>query len=471
MGVVALRITGLYLALITLVVRADARGVAVRGRVAHQRAAPGSRPTGPSGCSTTATSSTSAWRSCWSRSTSTGGCCAPRPAGRCWRSRRTSGSRRPSASTSRRSSCSRSCCPARSPASPARCSPTGIGIVTGVRPRLQPGADLRAHDRRRRPRHRGSAWCSARRCSPRSATCSTRPGCTACRVPRRTCVVRQRVGEGQRRAVRRRLHRRARPAADDRAVPRRHRAADHGRSRAGCGGKPFTLHDDRTAARPRWRAPVSVLEVRDLSIRFGGLQALQDVNLEVNEFEIVGLIGPNGAGKTTAFNCITGFYTAQHGHGALPRQGRHEGPAARARRAMGFGRTFQNVGMVKSATALENLKTAQHAKAAYDAAGRGCSAWAGPGRASSTSRTSPSITSSTRPRAQRCSLPTSARARRGHAGTRPHALHVGLPRGDVGSRAVGRLGARLRLRCVRERALRATPPDSGVVCVRGGAQR
>jgi len=110
---------------------------------------------------------------------------------------------------------------------------------------------------------------------------------------------------------------------------------------------------------------VSVLEVRDLSIRFGGLQALQDVNLEVNEFEIVGLIGPNGAGKTTAFNCITGFY--QPNTGTVTYRGRDvtkEPPHAKA--AMGFGRTFQNVGMVKSATALENLKTAQHAKAGYD---------------------------------------------------------------------------------------------------------
>ncbi len=58
---------------------------------------------------------------------------------------------------------------------------------------------------------------------------------------------------------------------------------------------------------------MSVLEVHDLSIRFGGLQALQDLSLEVNEFEIVGLIGPNGAGKTTAFNCITGFYKPDTG--------------------------------------------------------------------------------------------------------------------------------------------------------------
>jgi branched-chain amino acid transport system ATP-binding protein len=108
-----------------------------------------------------------------------------------------------------------------------------------------------------------------------------------------------------------------------------------------------------------------VLEVTDLSIRFGGLQALSDLTLEVNEFEIVGLIGPNGAGKTTAFNCITGFYTPQAG--SVRYRGKdvtRTPPHVKAR--MGFGRTFQNVGMVKSATALENLKTAQHSKASYD---------------------------------------------------------------------------------------------------------
>jgi branched-chain amino acid transport system ATP-binding protein len=110
---------------------------------------------------------------------------------------------------------------------------------------------------------------------------------------------------------------------------------------------------------------VSVLEVRDLSIRFGGLQALEGVNLTVNEWEIVGLIGPNGAGKTTAFNCITGFYKPNTGtvtyRGAdVTRVPPH------AKAAMGFGRTFQNVGMVKSSTAMENLKTAQHAKVEYD---------------------------------------------------------------------------------------------------------
>jgi branched-chain amino acid transport system ATP-binding protein len=108
-----------------------------------------------------------------------------------------------------------------------------------------------------------------------------------------------------------------------------------------------------------------VLEVKDLSIRFGGLQALQDVSLEVNEYEIVGLIGPNGAGKTTAFNCITGFYTPNTGTVSYRGQDVTKAPP-HVKAAMGFGRTFQNVGMVKSSTALENLMTAQHAKAGYD---------------------------------------------------------------------------------------------------------
>jgi branched-chain amino acid transport system ATP-binding protein len=108
-----------------------------------------------------------------------------------------------------------------------------------------------------------------------------------------------------------------------------------------------------------------VLEVRDLSIRFGGLQALQDVSLEVNEYEIVGLIGPNGAGKTTAFNCITGFY--KPGTGTVHYRGRDVTQVPPHKKAaLGFGRTFQNVGMVKSSTVLENLKTAQHARVGYD---------------------------------------------------------------------------------------------------------
>jgi branched-chain amino acid transport system ATP-binding protein len=110
-----------------------------------------------------------------------------------------------------------------------------------------------------------------------------------------------------------------------------------------------------------------VLEVRDLAIRFGGLQALEDVSLTVNEWEIVGLIGPNGAGKTTAFNCITGFYKADRGTVTYRGQDVTRVPPHR-KAAMGFGRTFQNVGMVKGSTAIDNLKTAQHAHIRYSVA-------------------------------------------------------------------------------------------------------
>src|SRR5438874_10202800 len=98
---------------------------------------------------------------------------------------------------------------------------------------------------------------------------------------------------------------------------------------------------------------MSVLEVRDVGIRFGGLQALQDFSITVNEWEIVGLIGPNGAGKTTAFNCITGFYQANTG--SVTYRGRDVTKMPPHKKAaIGFGRTFQNIGMVKSATALDN---------------------------------------------------------------------------------------------------------------------
>ena len=111
---------------------------------------------------------------------------------------------------------------------------------------------------------------------------------------------------------------------------------------------------------------MSVLEVRDLTIRFGGLTAIDSVNLKVDEWEIVGLMGPNGAGKTTAFNCITGFYKPNAGR-VLFRGQDVTKVSPHKKAAMGIGRTFQNVGMVKSETALENLLTAQHTKAGYGA--------------------------------------------------------------------------------------------------------
>ena len=110
---------------------------------------------------------------------------------------------------------------------------------------------------------------------------------------------------------------------------------------------------------------MSVLEIDDLSIHFGGVKALQHVALRVGEWEIVGIIGPNGAGKTTLFNCITGFYTPTSGTVRYRDRDISRLPVHK-RTALGIGRTFQNVGLVKNATVLENLITAQHLQVRYD---------------------------------------------------------------------------------------------------------
>jgi branched-chain amino acid transport system ATP-binding protein len=112
--------------------------------------------------------------------------------------------------------------------------------------------------------------------------------------------------------------------------------------------------------------PVSVLEVRDLSIRFGGLQALDGVDLDVNEWEIVGIIGPNGAGKTTFFNCVMGVYEPTRGTVHYRGQEITSLPTYK-RTALGLGRTFQNVGLVKGLPVMDNMLIAQHAKVRYPA--------------------------------------------------------------------------------------------------------
>jgi branched-chain amino acid transport system ATP-binding protein len=109
---------------------------------------------------------------------------------------------------------------------------------------------------------------------------------------------------------------------------------------------------------------MSVLEARHLSISFGGVQASNDVSIQVGEFEIVGVIGPNGAGKTTLFNLITGFYAPDRGNVVF--KGRDvTDRAVHERTAMGLGRTFQNVGLVKGSTVRDNLLSAQYLEADY----------------------------------------------------------------------------------------------------------
>jgi branched-chain amino acid transport system ATP-binding protein len=104
-----------------------------------------------------------------------------------------------------------------------------------------------------------------------------------------------------------------------------------------------------------------LLSVRDLSIQFGGIVALDGVSFDVEQGQIVGLIGPNGAGKTTIFNCLTRVYHPDHG--AITFNGR-DLLRMRAHQiiAAGVSRTFQNLELFTSMTVLENLLVGQHAE-------------------------------------------------------------------------------------------------------------
>ncbi|AKT31936.1 high-affinity branched-chain amino acid ABC transporter ATP-binding protein LivG [Pseudomonas syringae pv. actinidiae] len=102
-----------------------------------------------------------------------------------------------------------------------------------------------------------------------------------------------------------------------------------------------------------------LLQATGLSMRFGGLLAVNGVALTVNKGQVVSMIGPNGAGKTTVFNCLTGFYKPSAGTILLddePIQGLAGHQIARK----GVVRTFQNVRLFKEMTAVENLLVAQH---------------------------------------------------------------------------------------------------------------
>jgi len=109
-----------------------------------------------------------------------------------------------------------------------------------------------------------------------------------------------------------------------------------------------------------------VISVRDLSIRFGGLQALDGIDLDVGEWEIVGIIGPNGAGKTTLFNCVTGIYRPDDGTVSYRAEDITNLPTHK-RAALGIGRTWQNLGVDRSMTVMENVLTAQHHHVRYQA--------------------------------------------------------------------------------------------------------
>jgi branched-chain amino acid transport system ATP-binding protein len=121
-----------------------------------------------------------------------------------------------------------------------------------------------------------------------------------------------------------------------------------------------------TASEPVATGPAAgtpLLEMRDVTLRFGGVVALNGVSFEIRQGEILGLIGPNGAGKTTCFNAMTGVYQPTSGQVLF----KGEPLGARKKHAitkLGIARTFQNIRLFGNMTALENILVgadAQHA--------------------------------------------------------------------------------------------------------------
>ncbi|CVI62644.1 putative high-affinity branched-chain amino acid ABC transporter, ATP-binding protein [Agrobacterium deltaense NCPPB 1641] len=106
--------------------------------------------------------------------------------------------------------------------------------------------------------------------------------------------------------------------------------------------------------------PAVSLEVRDVTLSFGGIAALRDVSFCAGAGSITAIIGPNGAGKTSLFNCISGFYRPTSGQILLGDQDISRlAPARRA--ALGLARTFQNIALFRGMTVKDNIKLGRHA--------------------------------------------------------------------------------------------------------------
>ncbi|QDK41743.1 high-affinity branched-chain amino acid ABC transporter ATP-binding protein LivG [Bacteriovorax stolpii] len=108
----------------------------------------------------------------------------------------------------------------------------------------------------------------------------------------------------------------------------------------------------------------ALLEVKNVTMRFGGLTAVKDVTFSVGTNDLVAVIGPNGAGKTTLFNTITGIYTPTEGSVTF------DGQLVNAKKAsaitdLGIARTFQNIRLFNNLTVIDNIKIARHTRINY----------------------------------------------------------------------------------------------------------
>ncbi|KAA3643223.1 MAG: ABC transporter ATP-binding protein [Chloroflexi bacterium] len=103
----------------------------------------------------------------------------------------------------------------------------------------------------------------------------------------------------------------------------------------------------------------TILETKSVTKRFGGLVAVNALDLVIEENSISAVIGPNGAGKTTFFNCITGFYTPEEG-GIVFNEKEIDGLRTDVVTRMGIARTYQNIRLFPAMTAIENVLVGQH---------------------------------------------------------------------------------------------------------------
>ena len=109
----------------------------------------------------------------------------------------------------------------------------------------------------------------------------------------------------------------------------------------------------------------SILAVRDVTMRFGGIVALDDVSFDMAAGQIVGLIGPNGAGKTTLFNCLGRLYTPQQGDILFEGQSIIAAPTHHIAE-LGIGRTFQNLALFPTMSVLDNVLVGVHSRTRSD---------------------------------------------------------------------------------------------------------
>ncbi|HEX7973628.1 MAG TPA: ABC transporter ATP-binding protein [Anaerolineales bacterium] len=121
------------------------------------------------------------------------------------------------------------------------------------------------------------------------------------------------------------------------------------------------------ASSPQANGRTPLLEIQNLTMQFGGLRAVNNLELVLNEHDLNGLIGPNGAGKTTVFNMITGVYVPTAGEILLKGQS-IIGLASFEINHLGVARTFQNIRLFPNLTVLDNVRIAYHTHVGYSMA-------------------------------------------------------------------------------------------------------